>query len=80
MAIVLVAQLLLIGTATGWLIHMVLIAKYGGILCMEPNSMILYGEIVTIVLIVLLAAIVFILQWKRLGERRTDDRGKSTRK
>ena len=71
---VLAAQLLLIATSIAWCVHMVLIAKYGEVHFVEANPMILYGEIGATALITLFAAIVFILQWKRLGEeRRTDD-------
>ena len=72
---VLAAQLLLIATAIAWCVHMMLIAKYGELRFVEANPIILYGEIVATALITLFAATVFILQWKRLGEkRRTDDR------
>jgi len=74
---VLAAQLLLIATAIAWCIHMVLIAKYGELRFVEANPIVLYGEIGATALITLFAATVFILQWKRLGEkRRTDDMGK----
>ena len=72
---VLAAQLLLIATSIAWCIHMVLIAKHGEVYFVEANPTILYGEIVATALITLFATTVFILQWKRLGEkRRTDDR------
>lgn len=72
---VLAAQLLLIATSIAWCVHMVLIAKYGELYFVEANPTILYGEIVVTALITLFAAILFILQWKRLGEkRRADDR------
>ena len=70
---VLVAQLLLIATAIAWCVHMVLIAKYGELRFVEANPIILYGEIVATALITLFATTVFILQWKRLGEKRADD-------
>ena len=73
---VLAAQLLLIATAVAWCLHMVIIARYGEIHFVEANPVILYGEIVATALITIFAATVFILQWKRLGEkRRTDDKG-----
>ena len=71
---VLAAQLLLIATAIAWCIHMVLIAKYGELRFVETNPVILWGEIAATVLIILYATTVFILQWKRLGEKRADDR------
>lgn len=70
---VLAAQLLLIATAIAWCVHMVLIAKYGELRFVEANPIILYGEIVTTALITLFATIVFIIQWKRLGEKRRND-------
>jgi len=74
---VLAAQLLLIATAIAWCVQMVLIAKYGELRFVEANPIVLYGEIVATALITLFATTVFILQWKRLGEkRRTDDMGK----
>ena len=72
---VLAAQLLLIATSIPWCVHMVLIAKYGEVHFVEANPVMLYGEIWATALITLYAATVFILQWKRLGEkRRADDR------
>ncbi len=71
---VLVAQLLLLGAGIGWCFHMAMILKYGEVYFVEPNSLILYAEIVATALIVVYAAIVFALQWKRLGERRRSDR------
>jgi uncharacterized BrkB/YihY/UPF0761 family membrane protein len=77
---VLAAQLLLIATAIAWCVHMVLIAKYGELRFVEENPVILYGEIVATAFIAVFAATVFILQWKRLGEkRRTDDTGEINR-
>lgn len=70
---VLAAQLLLIATAIAWCVHMILIAKHGELHFVEANPIILYGEIVATALIILFAATVFILQWKRLGEKRRTD-------
>ncbi len=71
---VLVAQLLLLAAGVGWVFHMALILKYGAVNFVEPNTPILYTEIVGTALIIVYAAIVFALQWKRLGERRRSDR------
>ena len=72
---VLAAQVLLIATSIAWCVHMILIAKYGELRFVEANPRILYGEIGVTALITLFATTVFILQWKRLGEkRRIDDR------
>ena len=71
--LVLAAQLLLIAMAIAWCIHMVLIAKNGQIYFVEDSPAILYGEIVATALITLFAVTIFILQFKRLGERRRSD-------
>ena len=71
---VLVAQLLLLAAGVGWVFHMALILKYGEVHFVEPNTPILYTEIVGTALIIVYAATVFALQWKRLGERRRSDR------
>ena len=79
--VVLVSQLLLIAMAIAWTIHMALIAKTGEIYFIEENPIILYGEIAATVLITLFAIIVFVLQCKRLGERRRgDDEEKGSRR
>ena len=78
--VVLVSQLLLIAMTIAWTIHMALIAKTGEIYFIEENPIILYGEIAATVLITLFAIIVFVLQCKRLGERRRgDDEEKGSR-
>ena len=77
--LVLISELLLIGAAIAWCLHMFLIAKHGQVYFVEENSAILYGEIVATAIIAIFACIVFALQWKRLGEkRRGDDREKGT--
>ena len=72
---VLAAQVLLIATSIAWCVHMILIAKYGELRFVEANPRISYGEIGATALITLFAATVFILQWKRLGEKRRADDG-----
>lgn len=72
-AAVLAAQLLLIATAISWCIHMALIIKHGEVCFVEPNRGILYAELTATALIILFAATVFTLQWKRLRERRRSD-------
>jgi hypothetical protein len=59
--------------ALAWVIHMVLIAKSGSVYFIEENPVILYGEIVATVVIILFSIFVFVLQYKRLWERRTAD-------
>ena len=70
---VLLAQLLLVGTAVSWCVHMLLIKKHGEIYFTESNPWILNAEIIATAVIVLYAIIVFALQWKRLAERRGSD-------
>jgi hypothetical protein len=71
------AQLLLIATSIAWCVHMVLITKYGELHFVEANPTVLYGEIMATALITLFAAAVFILQWKRLGEKRSTKKWKT---
>jgi hypothetical protein len=56
-------------------IQLLFIARNGEVFFKELNHVILYGEIIGTLLISIFAALVFINQWKRMGEkRRTDDR------
>lgn len=71
--VVLASQLLLIAMATAWIIHMVLIAKNGHVYFVEENPVVLYGEIAATVVITLFAIVVFVIQYKRLRERRKGD-------
>ena len=71
--VVLASQLLLIAMATAWVIHMVLIAKSGHVYFIEENPVVLYGEIAATVVITLFAIVVFVIQYKRLRERRKGD-------
>lgn len=71
--VVLASQLLLIAMAVGWVIHMVLIAKSGSAYFIEDNPFVMYGEIAATVVIVLFAIFIFVLQCKRLRERRKGD-------
>jgi hypothetical protein len=70
---VLVAQLLLVGTAVSWCVHMLLIKIHGEVYFTESSPWILNAEIMVTAVIVLYAVAVFVLQWKRLGERRRSD-------
>jgi hypothetical protein len=72
---VMAAQLLLFASALALCIQLVFIALYGEVLFKELNRIILWGEIIGTLLISIFAAVVFINQWKRMGEkRRSDDR------
>ena len=72
---VMAAQLLLFASALALCIQLVFIARYGEVLFKELNRIILWVEIIGTLLISIFAAVVFINQWKRMGEkRRSDDR------
>ncbi len=77
--VILVSQLLLIAMAVSWVIHGVLIAQNGRVSFIETNPWILYGEIAATVLITLFALSVFIIQYRRLKEKRRDDDTKRLR-
>src|SRR4030067_3784949 len=73
--LVLISQMLLIALAVTWLFQMVIIAKDGSAYFIENNNLILYGEITATVFIIVYAFYILITQIRRLGERRTSDRG-----
>ena len=62
--------------AAAWVIHMVLIAKSGHVYFIEENPVVLYGEIAATVVITLFAIVVFVIQYKRLRERRKGENDK----
>jgi hypothetical protein len=72
--LVLAAQLLLIAMAVAWCVQLTLIAVRGEICFMETNAVILYGEIAATALIGVFAIIVFVMQYRRLTEKRANDR------
>jgi ABC-type multidrug transport system permease subunit len=71
--IVLISQLLLIALAFVMLVEMVLIAINGLVQFVENNPVILTLEIVLTSLITAFGVFVFVLQLKRLGEKRNSD-------
>lgn len=71
--LVVISQLLLIALAIAWLIHMLIIAVNGAVYFIESNPLILWIEVTATILVILFAVSVFIVQLKRLGERRRDD-------
>ena len=75
---VLVAQVLLLGISVGWCLYLGLILNNGEGCFEEPNSTILYAEIIGLAVIIIYSITVFALQWKRLGERRSSDRHSSS--
>ena len=71
--VVLAAQLLLLAMAVAWCVQLTLIALRGRICFEETNSSILYGEIAGVVLIAVFALAVFVVQYRRLAEKRASD-------
>jgi hypothetical protein len=72
--LILVSQILLIALAISWLIHMVTIAVAGSVYFVENNPIILWSEITISLLITLFAVYIAVIQIRKLGERRPDDR------
>jgi len=72
--VVLISQMLLIALAIAWLVHMIVIAAYGAVYFIQRDPLVLWIEISASLIITLFAVFVLILQIKRLGERRRDDR------
>ena len=76
--VILASQILLIALAVTWVIQMIVIAINGSVSFVEHNQGILLFEIILSSLICVFGIIVFIIQWRRLGERRQND-GKERR-
>jgi hypothetical protein len=74
--LILVSQLLLIGLAISWVVHMVIIAIWGAVYFIECNPFFLWSEIIVSVLITAFAVCLFVIQIRRLRERREIDRNK----
>jgi ABC-type nickel/cobalt efflux system permease component RcnA len=72
--VVIISQTLLIALAISWFIHMLLIEIYGAVYFVEKEPAILWAEIITTVMIVLFGGFVLIVQIKRLGEKRANER------
>ena len=71
--LVLVSQLLLIALAIAWGIQLILIALKGGVLSVETNPWILYGEIIATVFIIIFAIVVVVFEFRRMMARRQSD-------
>jgi phosphotransferase system glucose/maltose/N-acetylglucosamine-specific IIC component len=71
--IVLASQLLLIALAVVMLVQMILIATNGVIQFVEYNTVILTMEIILTLFITSFGAFVFIIQLRRLREKRNSD-------
>lgn len=73
-SVVLVSQILLIALAIAWLVHMIVIAVYGAVYFIERDPLMIWIEISASALITLFAIFVLVMQIRRLGERRRNDR------
>jgi ABC-type nickel/cobalt efflux system permease component RcnA len=73
-SVVLVSQILLIALAIAWLVHMIVIAIYGAVYFIERDPLMIWIEISASALITIFAIFVLIIQIRRLGERRRNDR------
>lgn len=71
--LVLSSQLLLLALAISWLITMLVIATRGSVRFVEFSQPVLILEIVISALIAIYAIFVFILQIRKLGEKRQGD-------
>ena len=67
-----VNQILLIALAIAWIVHIAIISRYGTVYFEENNPVILWAEIITLILIITFSIYIFVLQVRRLGERRRD--------
>ncbi len=72
--LVLISQMLLIALTFAWLLQMLIIAREGSAYFIENNKLILWGEVAVIAIIFVFALYVLVIQIRRLGERRADDR------
>lgn len=76
--LVVVSQILLVALAISWLVHMGIIAVMGSAYFVENNPLILWGEISISILITIFGVYILVVQVKRLGERRGDDRRRAS--
>jgi amino acid transporter len=71
--VVLASQLLLIALAFVMLVQMILIATNGLVQFVEANPVILAIELILTIFITIFGIFVFVVQLKRLGEKRNSD-------
>ncbi len=71
--IVMSSQILLIALAITWVVQMLAIAFNGSVLFVEYNRTLLWFEIALSMVIGLFAIAVFVVQLRRLGEKRRND-------
>jgi hypothetical protein len=60
--------------AVSWLIHMLLIEINGAVYFVEKEPSILWAEIIVTVMIIIFGGSILIIQIKRLGESRANDK------
>ena len=77
---VLISQLLLVALGVAWAVHMALIAAHGSVYFVESNGFVLFLEIVLTVSICVFGGVVFVMQLRRLGERRARDQTQEDRR
>ena len=70
--LVLVSQFLLIALSLAWGVYLILIARNGGIISVENQPWILYGEIIATFIILLFAITVIFVELYRLRVRRSN--------
>lgn len=71
--VVMAAQVLLLAMSVAWIIQLTLIAINGRICFEESNRAVLYLEIAAVGLIGIFALVVFVIQYRRLGEKRAGE-------
>jgi hypothetical protein len=76
--LVLISQILLIAMAISWLVDMIIIAVSGSVYFVENNHAILWAEIIMSTLITVFAICILLIQIKKMGERRSNDRRRGT--
>ncbi len=74
--LVLSSQLLLLALAVSWLVQLLVIAVKGSVKFVEYSQPVLIMEIVISALIAVFAIVIFILQMRKLGEKRKGDNEK----
>ena len=78
--LILATQLLLMAMAVAWLVQLTLIAVRDQVCFEETNAAILYVEIAGVALIAMFSVAVFIMQYRRLTEKRASDSRQNDRK
>ena len=71
--VVLAAQVLLLAMAVAWCVQLTLIAVHGQICFEEDNSAVLLLEIAAVSFVAIFALVVFVIQYRRLGEKRSGE-------